>query len=243
MKMRVLVPGLLIPGGGYMVLGAYRQGLAFLSIGLLVAALWTDLFTQFRFGLLLFWGVLSLAGILGAEQVERYDLGEGLGIAWIINGTFILVGLGLALGFVLKFTHLLSDGTQGPVNLDRARYLLLIGEMTAYSLGGIVLGIVQAQGAPRTAAWSAVLAIGWSLIKGINEVGVEQGISLLQDRWVQMLFLYLMCLISAVMSAWVASYVTARWRRQQATPHVKLIHPPPVSPSRAIQLKGPTDES
>lgn len=241
MKIRVLVPGLLIPGGGYMVLGAFRQGLAFLSIGILVAALWTDLFTHFRFGLLLFWAVLSLAGILGAEQVERHSLGEGLGIAWIINGTFILVGLGLGIGALLQLSGVLEGGHRGPVNLDRARYLLPIGEMMAFALGGLILGLVPAHGA-RTAFWSASLAIGWSLIRGINEVGVEKAITLIQDRWLQVVLLYLLSLLAAVITAWIASTVMSRWRHKQAMPQVKLIRPPPVSPSRVVHWRDPSQE-
>lgn len=238
MKMKVLLPGLIVPGGGYMVLGAFRQGLAFLSIGVLVAALWTDLFTQFRFGLLLFWAVLSLAGILGAEQVERYELGEGLGIAWILNGALILVALGLGIGFMLHKSHLIEDGARGPVNLERARYLLLIGEMIAYGLGGLLIGAARRTGV-YTALWSAFIAIGWSLTKGVNEVGVEKAWALIEDRWLQVLFLYTMATLATLTGAWIGGLLMGLWRKRkgQTTTRVQVIQPK----TQALQIKTPPD--
>lgn len=241
MKVKVLIPGLVLPGGGYLALGAWRQGFAFLTIGVLVAALWTDLFTEFRYGLLLFWGVLSLAGILGAEQVSRTSLGEGLGLAWIINGTGIFIALEAITSVVIGRADTLAMSGGGPIDMSKAVQLMLMGELGAFALGGCLMGLLAPRPL-RTALWSALLAVGWASVRGANEVGVEAAIGLIRARWPQLAVLYGGCLAAAFAGALALRLI----RRKPTTPsgrhEVKVIHPPPVTPARQIQLHGPDEQ-
>lgn len=237
-RARVVLAGLIVPGGGYLAIGAWRQGLAFVSIGLLVTALWTDLFTELRFGAALFWGVLCLAGILGADTVSRQSPGEGHGVAWVVNGAALLVVLGLGLGALLALV--------GPPRVDgaviamtEARRLLVIGELAAYGLGGILLGWLAPRPV-RTALWSALLATGWSFARGTHDLGVEATIELLRTRLPHLAGLYALDVGATGAFAWLTSRVARRpgvaATRDPAAPATR---PPPVTPPRDVQVGRP----
>lgn len=226
LKTRVLIPGLIVPGGGYMALGAWRQGLAFLSIGLLVAMLWTNLFTEFRFGLLLFWGVLSLASILGAEQVSRTDMPGTHGIAWVINGSLIFVVTGLALGLLISATDLLGV-SDSDIDLSRARRLVVVFEILTYGCGGVIIGWF-APHPVRTALMSAMGAVCWSVVRGTYDEGFEAAYALLRTDWAPLLLLHGLCVISAGISAFITR-VVARFVLPQ--PDAPREDDPPVDPT------------
>jgi hypothetical protein len=237
---RVVLPGLLVPGGGYLAIGAWRQGLAFLSIGLLVAALWTDLFTEFHYGLLLFWSVLCLAAILGADTVSRQSLGESHGVAWIINGAALFVAIGLGLGKALSLAAL--PGTAGSaLAMNDARRLLVIGELAAYGLGGILLGW-WAPRPVRTAFWAAALAIAWSFARGAHELGVDATVALVRTRLPHVGGFYGLSLGAATGFALLTSRV-ARPDLPARSAAPQRVAPPPVTPPREVHPRGPEEAS
>jgi hypothetical protein len=234
LRPRVLIPGLLLPGGGYLAIGAWRQGLAFLSIGLLVGALWTDLFTQFRYGLLVFWGVLCLAAILGADTVSKHSLGQSRGVAWIINASAMFVVIGLALGKLLAVV-----GLVGPtVTMAEARRLLVIGELAAYGLGGIVIGW-SAPRPVRTALWGALLALAWAFARGAQDLGVGIALDLVRSRGPHLASLYALDLAAATGFALLTSRVARPGVVERAPSEPPRVLPPPVTPPRDVRPSGP----
>jgi hypothetical protein len=234
LRPRVLIPGLLLPGGGYLAIGAWRQGLAFLSIGLLVAGLWTDLFTQFRYGLLLFWGVLCLAAILGADTVSRHSLGQSRGVAWIINAAALFVVVALAAGKLLSVA-----GLAGPaVTMADARRLLVIGELGAFGLGGILIGWTAPRPV-RTALWGAALALAWAFARGAQDLGVAAAIELARSRAPHLAGLYALDLAAATGFALLTSRVARPDALEKAPSEPPRVPPPPVTPPRDVRPSGP----
>lgn len=241
-RARVVVPGLLVPGGGYLALGAWRQGLAFLSIGLLVGAIWTRMFTELHWGLALFWGVLCLAAVLGADTVSRQSLGQSRGIAWTINAGALFVAFGLLVGRLLALLAPLGDDASA-VAMTEARRLLVIGQLSAFGLGGMVVGW-WAPRPVRTAAWGALLALGWSLARGVRDVGAEAALEMVRARLPHLAGLYALSLGAALAFAWLTSRVARPGGRVRVEATPPRTAPPPVTPPRTVHLHAPeTPES
>jgi hypothetical protein len=206
-SLRIIAAGLVIPGGGYLVTGAWRRGLAFLSIGLLVTAIFTDLFTEFGAGIALFWAVLCAAGILGAEEATQHGVPDaGLGLARVANGTALLVGLGLVAGAIVSALGGVPDDAQS-MDMLAARGRLLFGEAFVHALGGAVIALFSIRPV-QTAFWSTIFALGWAFVRGTSDLGLESTWFVMKDRWPQVLVLYGVSLAAAV----IAAFLTARLR-------------------------------
>jgi hypothetical protein len=122
--------------------------------------------------------------------------------------------------------------------MAEARRLLVIGELAAYGLGGIVIGWCAPRPV-RTALWGALLALAWAFARGAQDLGVAIALDLVRSRGPQLASLYALDLAAAAGFALLTSRVARPDAVEKAPSEPPRVLPPPVTPPRDVRASGP----